>query len=202
RINEISRFKNNENKIYSRNKIMPPFVSVVNPNHNYPIGLFISGNESHDEFCTASQHNLSFLSFSPGYDNGTNGPLGVISIVDTAIPYTHLVDPNMTDYAPHGGRKTLQDYTGALGWRFDIGNGELTSLIGYPIDGDLENCANDAEHLCKWQGITEKLENYYDIRNIDFGLGASRGPFISQYNTTTNLGYAYAVYDGFFDRSS
>ncbi|RIB23033.1 hypothetical protein C2G38_2033073 [Gigaspora rosea] len=72
-------------------------------------------------------------------------------------------------------------------------------LVG---DGDLENCANDAEHLCKWQGITEKLENYYDIRNIDFGLGASRGPFISQYNTTTNLGYAYAVYDGFFDRSS
>ncbi|RIB04359.1 hypothetical protein C2G38_2149054 [Gigaspora rosea] len=219
--------------VISQRKIVPPFVSVVTPHYNYPIGLFFIDNGSTKEVCTASvintdngnigltaahclfdndrkKYNLSFLSFYPGYDNGTNGPLKDIPVVDTAIPYTHLLVPEMSDYAlvrfafrdPHGGNATLQDYTGALGWRFDIGNGEPTSVFGYPKDGDLENCANDAEHLCNWQGITEKLENfknYYVIRNIDFGVGASGGPFISQYNTETNLGYAYAVYDGFFD---
>ncbi|CAG8446605.1 12907_t:CDS:2 [Gigaspora rosea] len=154
-----------------------------------------------------NQYNLSYLSFSPGYDNGTNGPLGVIPVADIAIPYTHLLDPQTADYAlvrfefrdPNRGSATLQDYTGALGWRFDIGNNEPTSVLGYPKDGDLENCARDSEHLCKWQGIIAKLENYHAISNVDIGEGASGGPFISQYNTETNLGYTYAIYDATYD---
>ncbi|RIB04361.1 hypothetical protein C2G38_2120827 [Gigaspora rosea] len=63
------------------------------------------------------------------------------------------------------------------------------------------NCVRDAKHLCKWQGITEKRENFYGVSNIDFGKGASGGPFISQYDTETKLGYAYAVYSSFLDRS-
>ncbi|RIB04358.1 hypothetical protein C2G38_2048486 [Gigaspora rosea] len=152
---------------------MPPFVSVVTPHYNYPIGLFLSGNKSREEVCTASvintangnigitaahcllnddgkHYNLSFLSFSPGY-NGTNGPLEVLPVVATAIPHTHLLDPYKDDYAlvrfafrdPYGGRKKLQDFTGALGWRFDIGNGEPTSVFGYPEGGDLKNCTRD-----------------------------------------------------------
>ncbi|RIB04362.1 hypothetical protein C2G38_2222588, partial [Gigaspora rosea] len=135
-----------------------------------------------------NQYNLSYLAFSPGYDNGIWGPLGLIRIVNTALPFTHLVNPYEADYAlarfafrdPHGGRKTLQDYTGALGWMFNIGNGEPTSFFGYPKGGDMENCARDAKHLCKWQGITEKLENNYGIRNIKFGHGASGGLNIIQ----------------------
>ncbi|RIB17379.1 hypothetical protein C2G38_1434523 [Gigaspora rosea] len=241
RIKEISSFKNkykrskenktsSENKIYSRNEIVPSFVSVVNPNHNYPIGLFLSGNES-TKSCTASvintangnigltaahclfdenenEYNLSFLSFSPGYNNGSKGPLGDIPVVATAIPPTFLNNRFEYDYAlmkfefndPNGGDATLQDYTGALGWRFDIGNGEPTSVYGYPGLGNFEDCPNDYKHLCKWQGITDKLENFfYVIDNLIAGPGSSGGPFISQYDTETNLGYVYALVRGYSD---
>ncbi|RIB20440.1 hypothetical protein C2G38_2179303 [Gigaspora rosea] len=250
RINETSRFKNKykrskenktriENKIYSRrNVIKPPFdsvvnpnhnypIGVVNPNHNYPIGFFIANNGSVEDVCTASvihtengnigltaahcllddngnPWNLSFLSFSPGYDNGTNGPLGAIPVVDIAMPDDYLINPNKYGYAlvrfgfNHGG-STLQDYTGALGWRFDIGSGEPTSVYGYPDRGNFENCVHDGEHLCKWQGITEKGRNFYGIKYLTSGSGASGGPLISQYDTKTNLGYAYAVIRGYLD---
>ncbi|RIB20438.1 hypothetical protein C2G38_2244570 [Gigaspora rosea] len=241
RINETSRFKNKykrskenktriENKIYSRrNVIKPPFDSVVNPNHNYPIGFFIANNGSVEDVCTASvihtengnigliaahcllddngnPWNLSFLSFSPGYDYGTNGPLGAIPVVDIAMPNYYNINRNKFDYAlvrfefNHGG-STLQDYTGALGWRFDIGNGEPTSVYGYPDRGNFENCVHDGEHLCKWQGITEKVTSkyIYVISNFSDGFGASGGPLISQYDTKTNLGYAYAVIRGNLD---
>ncbi|RIB01106.1 hypothetical protein C2G38_2231856 [Gigaspora rosea] len=191
RIKETSRFKNkykrskenktkNENKIYSRSKIVPPFVSIVTPNDNYPIGLIFSD----DFFCTASvidtangniritavhclfddngnRYNLSFLSFSPGYDNGTYGPLGYIPVVETAIPDAFLKYRNKYDYAlmkfefndPNGGNATLQDYTGALGWRFDIENGEPTTVYGYPSSEILEDCPNDGKHLANGKAI-------------------------------------------------
>ncbi|KAF0508032.1 serine protease [Gigaspora margarita] len=238
RINETSRFKNKykrskkiksriENKIYSRNEIVPPFDNEVNPNHNYPIGLFIADNGSVKKICTASvinskngnigltaahclldddgnPWNLSSLSFSPGYDNGTNGPLGAIPVVDTAMPHEYLINPNKYDYALvrfefNQGGATLQEYTGALGWRFDIGNREPTSVYGYPDNGNFENCVHDGEHLCKWQGTTVKRENIYIIVNLTAGSGASGGPLISQYDAKTNLGYAYAVIRGYLD---
>ncbi|RIB26940.1 hypothetical protein C2G38_2162014, partial [Gigaspora rosea] len=37
-----------------------------------------------------NRYNLSFLSFSSGYDNRTYGPLGYIPIVETAIPDAFL----------------------------------------------------------------------------------------------------------------
>ncbi|CAG8660347.1 8100_t:CDS:2 [Gigaspora margarita] len=150
--------------------------------------------------------NLSLLSFSPGYDNGTNGPLGAIPVVATVMPHSYLINHEKYDYALvrfefNQGGATLQDYTGALGWRFDIGNGEPTSVYGYPDSGNFENCAHDGEHLCKWQGITEKREDIYVIKNLTAGSGASGGPLISQYDTKTNLGYAYAVIRGYFSGS-
>ncbi|KAF0525300.1 serine protease [Gigaspora margarita] len=231
RINETSRFKNkykrnkgnharSENKRYSQNVIVPPFVSVTNPNHNYPIGLFLYGNASIEGACTASVINtfngnigltaahylldedgnpwdLNFTSFSPGYDNNSNGPLGDIPVVATAIPNNFIVNRRKYDYALvrfefNRGGATLQEYKGALGWRFDIGNNEPTSVYGYP-SGNFEDCPNDNEHLCKWQGITEKYTDYYAINNLITEDGVSGGPFISQYDANTNLGYVYAL---------
>ncbi|CAG8759484.1 6856_t:CDS:2 [Gigaspora margarita] len=219
--------------ISQRNNIMLPFVSVVNPNHNYPIGFFLADDGSTEDVCTASvintangnigltaahclldengnRYNLSLLSFSPGYDNGTNGPLGDIPVADIAMPNDFLINRFKYDYAlarfefndPNGGNATLQDYTGALGWRFDIGNGEPTSVYGYPYSGNFEDCDNDGEHLCKWQGITEKREIFYAINNITTGEGLSGGPFISQYDTETNLGYVYALMRGYYSISN
>ncbi|CAG8836888.1 34668_t:CDS:1 [Gigaspora margarita] len=229
-INETSRFKNKYkrnkgNKARSRNLIVPPFVSVANPNHNYPVGLLLSGNESTDDTCTASvintsngnigltaahcllddngnPWNLSFLLFSPGYDNRSIGPLGSFPVADIAIPHNYFANPIKYDYAlmrfefNHGGAR-LQDYTGALGWRFDIGNGEPTSFHGYPGNGDFENCTKDGRHLCKWQGVTEKSKMVYFIKTLIPGDGSSGGPFISQYNAVTNLGYLYALMHGY-----
>ncbi|CAG8747202.1 536_t:CDS:1 [Gigaspora margarita] len=224
RIKEASRFKNKYkrskgNKI--RSNVIEPFVSVVNPNHNYPIGRLFFADESEEISCTANvintsngnigltaAHcllddngnplNLSLISFSPGYDNRTNGPLGDIPVADIAIP----LQDNNNDYAlvrfafndPDRRGARLQDYTGALGWRFDIGNIEQTSVFGYPGDGDMEDCARDGRHLCKWQGITELYDTFYSISNVDLGDGASGGPYISQYDIETNLGYVYAVF--------
>ncbi|RIB17384.1 hypothetical protein C2G38_2142620 [Gigaspora rosea] len=241
RIDETSSFKNKykrskENKtsseiIYSRNKIVPPFVSVVNPNHNYPIGVLIYDDNSTVKVCTASvintangnigltaahclldangnEYNQSLLSFSPGYDNGTKGPLGYIPVVATAIPPTFLNNRFKYDYAlmkfefndPNGGDATLQDYAGALGWRFDIGDGEPTSVSGYPGSGNFENCPNDYKHLCKWQGITNKCGDFFYVINfLIAGPGSSGGPFISHYDSETNLGYVYALISGYFD---
>ncbi|CAG8799869.1 23877_t:CDS:1 [Gigaspora margarita] len=137
-----------------------------------------------------------------------NGPLGDIPVVATAIPPNFLKDRVKYDYAlikfefndPNGGDATLQDYTGALGWRFDIGTGEPTSVYGYPSFSNFKDCPNDNKHLCKWQGITEKFGNYfYVIKNMIAGRGASGGPLISQYDTETNLGYVYALVRGYFD---
>ncbi|RIB19489.1 hypothetical protein C2G38_2181661 [Gigaspora rosea] len=91
----------------------------------------------------------------------------------------------------------LQYYTGALGLRFDIGYDEPTSIFGYLVNGDMEGCAKDSEHCCKWQGITEidENENFYTISNMDLENGASEALFISQYDIETNLDYVYTVYN-------
>ncbi|CAG8525333.1 46537_t:CDS:2 [Gigaspora margarita] len=152
-------------------------------------------------------YDLKSLSFSPGY-NETNGPLGAIPVVDTAIPHIHLENPEVDDYAlvrfafqdPNREGATLQDYTGALGWRFDIGDDEPTSVFGYPLHGDMEDCARDGEHLCKCQAIAEMQESFYAITNMYLGEGTSGSPFISQYDPETNLGYVYAMCDSFLDK--
>ncbi|CAG8803233.1 30447_t:CDS:2 [Gigaspora margarita] len=107
------------------------------------------------------------------------------------MPHAYLINHNKYNYTLvrfefNQGSATLQDYTGALCWRFDIGNGEPTSVYGYPDSGNFENCVNDGEHLCKGQGITVKRENIYAIKNLTAGSGAS---------------YAYAVIRGYFNGS-
>ncbi|KAF0363844.1 serine protease [Gigaspora margarita] len=127
RIKETARFKtkherNIENekrskhKIYSRNIVMEPVLSQVNPNFNFPIGRFLinlrNGSALH---CTASvintengnigftaahclikgngtTYDLQDLSFSPGYDNGKEGPLGSGNMENCNITDKHLCE--------------------------------------------------------------------------------------------------------------
>ncbi|KAF0476415.1 serine protease [Gigaspora margarita] len=207
--NKYKRNKGNktrsENKIYSRNDIYIIYctASVINTD-NGNIGL-TAAHCLHDD--DGSPYDPNSLSFSPGY-NGTNGPLGAIPVVDTAIPHIHLENPEEDDYAlvrfafqdPNREGATLQDYTGALGWRFDIGDDEPTSVFGYPFHGDMEDCARDGERLCKCQGIAEMQESFYAITNMYLGEGTSGSPFISQYDPETNLCYVYAICDSFLDK--
>ncbi|CAG8609152.1 42458_t:CDS:1 [Gigaspora margarita] len=214
----------NENKLYPRYEVVDS-VSSERYTYNFPIGLFLiddDGIHVEDDICTASVINtengnigltaahclydtdgipidLDRLSFSPGYDDNDDGPLGAIPISDTAVPFVHMVDLETKDYALirfDFDRGKVQDYTGALGYRFDIEDDESTNAFGYPKNGDLENCPKDGEHLCEWQGNTEKTD-YYTISDVDLGDGVSGGPFISQYDRDENLGYAYAVYRGY-----
>ncbi|KAF0515140.1 serine protease [Gigaspora margarita] len=95
------------------------------------------------------------MSFSPGYNDGNEGPLGTVGIEEVAVSYTYLLEPSLDVYGlvkfkfidPEGEGLNLQDYTGGLGWRFDIGNNTPTNVFGYPNSGDLMNClknfAND-----------------------------------------------------------
>ncbi|KAF0548850.1 serine protease [Gigaspora margarita] len=224
---------NNENEkrnVNSRSIVVPPVFSQVSPEYNYPIGRFsIRLPDGDDRICTASIINTAngnigitaahcliddngeildtnSMWFSPGYDNGTDGPLELIEVEDVAVPLTFLVTDAWNDYAlvkfafndPAEENETLQHYTGGLGWRFDIGNNTLTNIFCYPLTGNLENCTKDGEHLCKWQGYTQLEQGNhsfnYIISDIRLGVGASGGPLIFQYDRSINLGYVYSVH--------
>ena len=43
----------------------------------------------------------------------------------------------------------LQQYTGAYGWRLDVGGDSIvTYIFGYPNGGDMPNCPRDGLHFC------------------------------------------------------
>ncbi|CAG8457741.1 7204_t:CDS:1 [Gigaspora rosea] len=236
RIKETSIFKhkhkginkNDKRNVISRNIVVPPVLSKVSPENNYPIGrLLIRLHNGNYGFCTASvintengnigitsahclidangeEYDINFMRFSPGYDNGTNGPLGIIKVEDVAIPFMFRLTNYWNDYALvkfafNKENKTLQHYTGGLGWRFDVGNNTLTNIFGYPFTGNLENCIKDGVHLCEWEGYTQveqkNLSIHYVISgSIHLGKGVSGGPLIFQYDRAINLGYVYSVY--------
>ncbi|RIB21697.1 hypothetical protein C2G38_2140538 [Gigaspora rosea] len=232
--NKHERNKENEerskNKIYSRNIVMDPVLSKVNPNINFPIGLLIIDIDNDTEqTCTASVINTENgnigltsahclindngttfdpkdISFSPGYDN-QEGPLGTVNVEDFAIPSLHFLEPLIEDYAlvkfafTDPNGARLQDHTGGLGWRFDIRNNTLTNVFGYSGSDDWVNCTKDGYHLCEWQGNVQDEEVFYIIDGIDLGKGASGSPMIFQYNRTENLGYVYSVYKGLIENT-
>ncbi|CAG8502105.1 hypothetical protein C2G38_2309177 [Gigaspora rosea] len=224
---------NNENEkrnVNSRSIVVPPVFSQTSPEYNYPIGRFsIRLPDGNDRICTASVINTAngnigitaahclidnngetidtnSMWFSPGYDNGTDGPLEIIEVETVAIPLTFLATDAWNDYAlikfafndPAEENETLQHYTGGLGWRFDVGNNTLTNLFGYPGSGNLENCTKDFEHICEWQGYTQLEQEVhpfnYIISGLRLGEGASGGPLIFQYDRPINLGYIYSVH--------
>ncbi|CAG8809534.1 6985_t:CDS:1, partial [Gigaspora margarita] len=117
---------NNENEkrnVNSRSIVVPPVFSQVSPEYNYPIGRFsIRLPDGDDRICTASVINTAngnigitaahcliddngeildtnSMWFSPGYDNGTDGPLEIIEVENVAVPLTFLVTDAWNDYA-------------------------------------------------------------------------------------------------------
>src|SRR5207248_3286094 len=94
--------------------------------------------------------------FSPGYDLGTPGPLGLIP-VEFAVAPPGFIGENSGDYDYSMMRMrfndqngyTLQQYTGAHGWKLDVrGDDILTNVFGYPTGGTIPDCPRDGEHLC------------------------------------------------------
>src|SRR6266511_3287748 len=151
---------------------------IDNPNNpvNYPVGmLFFSDPETGEsQICTASMINTengnigitaahclfdendvvyNNVMFSPGYNLGTPGPLGLIPVEFITVPsrYTGKVNSApVYDYGfirmnfndPNGYK--LQQYTGANGWRLNVeGDNILTTVVGYPEGSDIPNCPND-----------------------------------------------------------
>ncbi|KAF0356597.1 serine protease [Gigaspora margarita] len=163
-----------ENKLYFRTPVVPPNFSIVSPYHNYPIGRFLIRTGNNASSCTASiintsNGNIGLTAAHCLFDPNTGVPfnlsffyhflLGHLPSLGAAVPHAYIVTRQSDDYAlvrfafsdPSGLDMTLQDYTEALGWRFDIGDNETTSIFGYPGNGDMENCAKDSNHLCEWQ---------------------------------------------------
>ncbi|CAG8849635.1 14253_t:CDS:1, partial [Gigaspora margarita] len=117
---------NNENEkrnVNPRSIVVPPVFSQVSPEYNYPIGRFsIRLPDGSDNTCTASVINTAngnigitaahcliddngeildtnSMWFSPGYDNGTDGPLEIIEVEAVAVPLTFIVTSAWNDYA-------------------------------------------------------------------------------------------------------
>src|SRR5207253_769348 len=108
--------------------------------------------------CLFNSHGkvYSNMMFSPGYDLGTLGPLGLIP-VEFVVGSDGFFGENPDDYDfgmirmkfndPKGHK--LQQYTGANGWRLDVrGDDIVTHVFGYTIDGNIPNCQKDGLHLC------------------------------------------------------
>src|SRR5687767_3956980 len=88
--------------------------------------------------------------FSPGFNHGKDGPLGQIGPAKVVkVPDTFLANNDVDDYgllrfdfSTRDGRN-LQQVTGALGWKFNIGTNIPTTVFGYPESGNFDNCQND-----------------------------------------------------------
>ena len=150
------------------------------------------------------------LAFSPGYDSGTPGPHGLIPVEFVAVPseYDGTGDnkPPVYDYGmmrmkfndPNGYK--LQQYTGANGWRLDVeGDKILTTVFGYPSDGNMPKCPNDGHHLCAFIGDVKTSETLYVIPGMNLGVGVSGASFTVNHDTNRNLGYTYGSDSSFFE---
>src|SRR5205085_2898453 len=120
------------------------------------------------------------MAFSPGYDRGANGPLGLIPVGDILAPNEYNGrNPNSVPYDygfmkmeyndPRGFK--LQQYTGANGWRLDVeGDNIPTTAFGYPEGGNIPNCPNDGENLCMFVGNAKTTDTIYEMHGVNLGI--------------------------------
>ncbi|PKY51033.1 hypothetical protein RhiirA4_467837 [Rhizophagus irregularis] len=200
-------------------------VANVDQPRNFPVGMLFMSLNGEDFTCTASVINtddgnigataahclynhdaqayFENVMFAPGYDNGQPGPLGKVPIAKMAITPEFLnnnddkFDWGMVLFNFNMGNLPLKYYTGALGWVFQLGTNVPTTIQGYPNGGDLENCPNDGQTLCMWQGQTILANDYYIVHDLNLGEGASGGPLITEYDPNLNLGLIYSNYASF-----
>ncbi|CAG8496406.1 1225_t:CDS:1 [Dentiscutata erythropus] len=144
--------------------------------------------------------------FYPGYNNGVEGRIGKVTayksfIWDKFLDNVEIYDYAFTKFYYKNGRK-LQGDTGAFDYDLDIPHGNYsTTVFGYPVDGDMD-CPRDGKHLCKWQGnsfdFPDNLPNATSYRGIpiDVGYGSSGGPWMRNYDPTTNTGTVMGISHG------
>ncbi|RGB32855.1 hypothetical protein C1646_669823 [Rhizophagus diaphanus] len=214
-------------------KSMQPFERKYNAKtgvaqaKNFPVGMLFMSMNGKDFACTASVINTDDgnigataahclydqvakayyqnVMFSPGYNNGQPGPLGIVPIAKMAITPEFLnnnddeFDWGMVLFNFNVGNLPLKYYTGGLGWAFQLGTNVPTTIQGYPDGGNLPNCPNNGQTLCMWQGETILANDYYIVHDLQLGKGASGGPLITNYDPNLNLGLLYSNYASFDD---
>ncbi|CAG8718186.1 14587_t:CDS:1, partial [Acaulospora colombiana] len=68
--------------------------------------------------------------FSPGYDHGQPGPLNLIPVENAII--ADYSDWGIMRFTFNKDGHPLQNFTGSLGFRFDVGDQVATTIRGYP----------------------------------------------------------------------
>uniref|UniRef100_A0A1D1XFE0 Glutamyl endopeptidase n=1 Tax=Anthurium amnicola TaxID=1678845 RepID=A0A1D1XFE0_9ARAE len=191
----------------------------------FTVGMLFMSKNGEDFVCTASvintgsgniglsaahclyDHNTQSyfdnVMFSPGFNNGQLGPVGKVPIAKMVVTNEFLnnnedqFDWGMMLFNFNLGGHPLKDYTGALGFTFNVGDNTPTTFQGYPDGGNLQNCPNDGQTLCMWQGATTLEDDFYIVDDLNLGNGASGGPLILNYDPNTNLGILYSNYASF-----
>ncbi|RIB17351.1 hypothetical protein C2G38_2088527 [Gigaspora rosea] len=144
------------------------------------------------------------MTFSPGYDNGTDGVLGAIPVIGYVMPKAYkenkdrrynwgLIKVNSTYL---NSSEPLQYFTGALGYTFDVVNATNTTVRGYPNGGSFPNCMNIGYELCRWAGVSTLIPGNYTTIPVDIGDDGGYGaPYIKDFNNS--LGTLYSNCGGF-----
>jgi V8-like Glu-specific endopeptidase len=131
----------------------------------------------------------SNMLFCPGFDNGkcpVSIPVkgGSVEVVNGNYYY----DYGMIKFNSDQGTK-LQDKTGCFDW--DTNPGETVddiTAIGYPVNGEIQNCKKDGSSLCEWSGSSHRSGSFRYVP-INTGSGSSGGPWIRQYDHKNNTGW-------------
>ncbi|CAB4428358.1 unnamed protein product [Rhizophagus irregularis] len=202
--------KSGNNKTNYRTKRDRP-VKKSNFNPYVPYGklFFHNTGDGKDYFCTASvirtengnigltaahciydQNNnwSSNMVFCPGFENGecpVSIPVkgGSVEVVNGKYYY----DYGMIEFNYDQGK--LQDKTGCFDW--DTNPGETVNditVIGYPINGEIENCKKDGSSLCQWSGSSFRSGSFRYVP-INTGSGSSGGPWIRTYDSKSQTGW-------------
>ncbi|RGB24406.1 hypothetical protein C1646_676398 [Rhizophagus diaphanus] len=140
--------------------------------------------------CIYNQNNnwSSNMVFCPGFQNGecpVSIPVkgGTVEVVNNKYYY----DYGMIKFNYDQGK--LQDKTGCFDWDTNPGDtvNNITA-IGYPVNGEIENCKKDGNSLCQWSGSSFRSGSFRYVP-INTGSGSSGGPWIRNYNNKTQTGW-------------
>ncbi|CAG8845827.1 13002_t:CDS:1, partial [Gigaspora margarita] len=146
------------------------------------------------------------MTFSPGFNNGTDGVLGKFPVIGYVLPKAYKESRNKLfnwglikfDNSSLNSSQPLQYFTGALGYDFEVVNSTNTTVQGYPNGGQFPNCMNIGYELCTWEGVSTLIPGNFTTIPIyvgdDGGYGA---PYMTNFNGSLGTLYSNCGnYDG------